>query len=444
MDTELFLPKDYLTPKWYFFKDSKLGGIHQSIPWDQLADCLPEENSGPGAPRWFSARGMFGLMFLKSYLNVSDEKLIERFNTDWSLQLFCNKLLKDGQKIRDKAIVSRIRAYIAEHTDWQQLQEVLINHWKRDMNNTHVLLMDATCYESYIRFPTDVKLLWESCHWIFEKQLYRWSKVLGVKRPRSKYLDQKRRQLDFDRRRRKPFKLAMKRKRALIYLLEKGTEQLQSLLNANPQIELRRSERAYLRTIKKVLAQQQFLLTHPAKDLKDRIVSLPKPYVRPIIRGKETKRVEFGMKAHMLQVDGICMIDYLSFNAFNESTRLKISTLKHKSAFSKLYQLGADRIYATNANRKYLTGKKVFTCFPRKGHQIDTKAERQLRSAIATQRSTVMEGSFGVHKISYGLNKIKAKNMKNEILWVFFGVMTANAVKMSKRMALGPPLQIAA
>ncbi len=444
MSTELFQPEEFITPKWYLFKDSKLGRIYNCIPWDQLAACLPDENRGPGAPRWFSAQGMFGLMFLKSYLNISDEKLIERFNTDWSLQLFCNKLLDDRQKIRDKAIVSRIRTYVAEHTDWQVLQEILINHWKRDMNNTHVLLMDATCYESYIRFPTDVKLLWESSHWIFEKQLYRWCKVLSLKRPRSKYLDQKRRQIDFDRRRRKSYRLAMKRKKALIYLLEKGIDQLQSVLDANPQIQLKQSERGYLRTIKKVLEQQQFLLTHPAKELKDRIVSLPKPYVRPIIRGKETKRVEFGMKAHLLQVDGICLIDHLSFNAFNESTRLKISTLKHRSTFSNLHQLGADRIYATNANRKYLTGKKVFTCFPRKGHQIDTKAEKQLRSAIANQRATVMEGSFGIHKISYGLNKVKAKNKKNEMLWVFFAVMTANAVKISKQMALSPTLQLAA
>lgn len=53
-------------------------------------------------------------------------------------------------------------------------------------------------------------------------------------------------------------------------------------------------EFACLRTINKVLEQQTFLLDHPAKELKDRIVSLPRPYVRPIIRGKENKRVEFG------------------------------------------------------------------------------------------------------------------------------------------------------
>lgn len=73
-DRELFQPKQFLTPKWYLFKNSKLGQVYQGIPWDQLADCLPEENKGPGAPRWFSSQGMFGLLFLKAYLNISDER----------------------------------------------------------------------------------------------------------------------------------------------------------------------------------------------------------------------------------------------------------------------------------------------------------------------------------------------------------------------------------
>jgi transposase, IS5 family len=440
----LFQPQDYLTPKWYLFKNSKLGNIYDSIPWDQLSACLPKKNKGPGAPSWFSPQGMFGLMFLKAYLNLSDEKLIERFNTDWSLQLFCNKLLNDHQRIKDKAILSRIRTYMADHTDWQQLQEVLIHHWKTDMNNTHVLLMDATCYESYIRFPTDVKLLWESCHWVFEKQLYRWCKILGIKRPRSKYIDQKRKQLSYDRSRKKTYKAGRKRKKSLIYLLSKGLEQLQCLFNENPQIQLHLHERTYLKTIKKVLEQQQFLQQHPAKELKNRIVSLPKPYVRPIVRGKETKRVEFGMKAHLLQVDGICFIDTMEFSAFNESTRLKLSSLKHRSIFGSLHQLGADRIYATNKNRKYLTEKEVFTCFPKKGPKVNNPAESQLRKLISSQRATAMEGSFGVHKTAYGLNKIKVKGQQREMIHVFFAVMMANAVKISKRKSAHIPLLQAA
>lgn len=386
------------------------------------------------------------LMFLKAYLKLSDEKLIERFNTDWALQLFCGKLLGEGQQIRDKAIVSRLRGYIAQHADWQQLQEVLARHWKSDMANTHVLLMDATCYESYIRFPTDVKLLWESCQWVYEKQLYRCCKLLGLKRPRSKYLEQKRRQGTYNRKRRKSYKEGTKRKKALLYLLEKGIGQLERLYSQHPQARPSPRQSQYLKTIKTVLAQQTFLQSRPAKELKNRIVSLPKPYVRPIVRGKETKRVEFGMKVHMLQVDGICFIDQMGFKAFNESTRLKLSTLKHRAVFGQLGQLGADRIYATNANRRYLTAKKVFTCFPKKGPKTMGKATSKLQSLIATQRATVMEGSFGTHKTAYGLDKLKARGAKREMLWVFFGVMTANAVKISKRLAQrgSPPLPQAA
>ena len=386
---------------------------------------------------------MFGLMFIKAYLKISDEKLIERFNTDYSLQIFCNKLLKDDEYIRDKAILSRVRTYMANHMDLYAMQDVLIKHWKRDMNNTGVLFMDATCYESYVRFPTDVKLLWESCQWIFEKQLFRLCKILSVKRPRSRYIEQKRKQGNYDRSRRKPHRKGLKRKRALIYILSKGLKQLQDLLNKHPQIHLCDHDRKYLRTIKKVLEQQTFLMNHPEKQIKNRIVSLPRPYIRPIVRGKENKRVEFGMKVHMLQVDGICIIDKMDFNAFNECTRLRFSVLKHKSLFGKCNQLGADRIYATNANRRYATSKNIFTNFLKKGPKACSQQEIKLKKILSAVRATVMEGSFGTHKQHYSLDKIKAKGNKREFLWVMFGTMTANAVLMSRRMQ-ELPLQSAA
>jgi hypothetical protein len=444
MQKELFQLRDYITPKWYNFKNSPLGRVYDSIPWDQLSELLPQENRGPGAPRWFSSAGMFALMFLKAYLKISDQKLIERFNTDWSLQIFCGKYLKDDQRIRDNSIVSRTRSYLAEHVDLFQLQDLLINHWKRDMNNTHVLLMDATCYESYLRFPTDVKLLWESCQWVYEKQIFKWCRRLSVKRPRSKYREQKWKQRDYDRRRRKTHRQGLKRKRSLIYLLEKGLNQLQELFNRHSDIHLSSYERQYIRTIRKVLEQQTFLLTQPAKELKGRIVSLPRPYIRPIVRGKENKRVEFGMKVHMLQVDGICIIDKMDFNAFNESTRLRFSVLKHKSLFGHCNQLGADRIYATNANRRYATDQKIFTSFPKKGPKTDLPQEIKLRKILSSARATIMEGSFGTHKQHYGLDRIKAKGSKRELLWAFFSVLTSNAVLMGKRMALEKPSKQAA
>lgn len=429
----IFKDFDGYSPKYHFFKNSLLGQIHDSLPWEKLSSLVPEKLQGPGAPRWFGARGMFALMFLKAYLNTSDRQLIERFNTDWSLQYFCGKVLASDQQIRDLTIMTRIRAYIEEHCHWEQVQEVLMDHWKQDVDNSHVLLMDATCYESYVRFPTDPKLLWECCQWVFEKQLFKKCKQLGIKRPRSKYREQKTKQLGYFRKRRKPFKETLKRKKSLVFLLEKGLGQLQEILDFYQGAGFRPNDFACLKTIKKVLVQQQFLLENPPSELKDRIVSLHKPYLRPIVRGKENKRVEFGMKAHILQTGGLSFIDKLDFNNFNECTRLKISTVKHTRVFGQTSQLGADRIYATNANRKYCTSKDIFTGFPKKGPRPHSKAEKMLSAEVSKQRATAMEGAFGNHKNHYGLVKIRVKGDKREKLAVLFGIMAANAVAVAKR-----------
>lgn len=41
---------------------------------------------------------------------------------------------------------------------------------------------------------------------------------------------------------------------------------------------------------------------------------ISKPYVRPIVRGKEVESVEFGAKVNNILGDGISFIEKLSFN----------------------------------------------------------------------------------------------------------------------------------
>ena len=444
MQKELFQPCETFHPKWYIFKKLEIGKLYDSIPWQALSDCLPcQDPIGKGAPRWLSTQGMFGMMFLKHYLNCSDKKLIERFNTDWSLQFFCQKVLKDDEQIRDMNLPSRIRSYMAAHMDLDQLQTILLHHWKADIDNTHALFMDATCYESYIRFPTDIKLLWECNQWVYEKLLFRLCKLTSTKRPRNKYLDQKRKQLTYDRLRRKSYQKGIRRKRSLLYLLHKGLAELQALLNDQPELLLTPQQYSYIKTIKQVYRQQQYLFTTPGAKVSDRIVSLYKPYLRPIVRGKENKPVEFGMKAHMLHVGGITYFETINFKAFNECKRLKISTLKHRQLFGELHQLGADRIYATNENRRYSTAKHLFTNFARKGPGVLGKNEQVLKGELNKIRSTHLEGSFGNHKNHYGLRKIKARGENNERIWAFFGVMAANALTIAHRQH-APPDRIAA
>ncbi|MBD0298242.1 MAG: hypothetical protein ICV84_24095 [Flavisolibacter sp.] len=52
--------------------------------------------------------------------------------------------------------------------DYQHIQQVFQKHGKDKLppNERKALLMDATCLESNLRYPTDVKLLFEPCQWL--------------------------------------------------------------------------------------------------------------------------------------------------------------------------------------------------------------------------------------------------------------------------------------
>ena len=171
-----------------------------------------------------------------------------------------------------------------------------------------------------------------------------------------------------------------------------------------------------------------------------RIVSIAKDYVRPIVRGKEVKKVEFGAKVNMIQVDGINFIEHLDFDPFNEGTRLRTSVWYARTLFGKITHISADDIYATNANRHYCTDQNIVTNFKRKGRAGKHEDHRQIiASELRKERATRMEGSFGTEKQHYSLDKIKARTELNEILWIFMGVHTANAVRIAKRMAQEDP-----
>jgi len=444
MQNTLFSSDFYYSSKWYIFKETELGRIHHCIDWDGLVQLLPQKRTLRGAPGWLPSKGLFGLMFLKHYTGLSDEKLIARFNTDWAMQMFCGTQLADNESIRDNSFVSRVRSYLGRHVDFEQFQQKLLRHWKSEIPSQNVLMMDATCYEVHLRFPTDAKLLWESCQWIWENTLPALCKINGIKIPRSKIKDIKVKYLVYNKLRKRSRRKTGVVKRALLRLLNKGIDQLQEVLNQTKAYNFTPRQSAVFRTIKQVYLQQKHHFDYPKAKIKDRIVSIHKPYIRPIVRGKENKPVEFGLKVHKAMVGGISILEHVSYNAFNECKRLKISTLKHKMLFGGYTHLSADRIYATNENRRYMTASGIQTNFIRKGGRKDDKPTKQIKGILNKERSTVLEGSFGTEKEHYGLRKIRARSSNTEIAWLYFGVFTANAVKICKRRrAQGQILQVA-
>ena len=143
------------------FATSELGRLHSLFPFSELARQMHLKSSALGRKSYFSPEGKIALMVLKSYTNFSDAQLIEHLNGNIHYQLFCGVQIDPLHPLTNPKIVSAIRQELAHRLDVEPLQLILAEHWKPYLENLHVCMTDATCYESHLRFPTDAKLLWK-------------------------------------------------------------------------------------------------------------------------------------------------------------------------------------------------------------------------------------------------------------------------------------------
>lgn len=349
------------------------------------------------------------------------------------MQYFCGIDLRNGKLIKDNAFVSCVRSYISKHFDLDTIQTLFIKHWKDEILEPNTITMDATCYESYVRYPTDVKLLNESLEFIYGKQIIPICESHKILKPSlAKYEALKKDILSYSKKKKRPKKATKKLIFRLLQLVKHGLKSLKSIVNKNKKAQVN-IDRSRIALIEKVVEQQTFHYQKPQEPVKDRIISLAKPYVRPIVRGKENKPVEFGVKVNKIQIGGISIIQKASFDAFNECNTLKDSVEKSEQLLCKVTKLGADQIYATNQNRKYLTDAKIITNFARKGPKTASDPNSETRKKLGVTRATTLEGSFGNEKNHYGLTKIKAKSKSNEFTWLYFGIITSNVVKITEQ-----------
>ena len=416
------------------FATSELGRLHALFPFSELAREMHLKSSALGRKSYFSPEGKIALMVLKSYTNFSDSQLIEHLNGNIHYQLFCGVQIDPLHPLTNPKIVSAIRQELADRLDIESLQAILADHWKPYLENLHVCMTDATCYESHLRFPTDVKLLWEGIVWL-HRHLCKHCRRLHIQRPRNKYLDVSRAYLAYSKLRKRRKSQTRMITRRLLQLLEKLLDQLEQIHSSyRNRLTLSSDYQRRFSVIQTVLEQGKNLFA--GKKVSNRIVSIDRHYLRPIIRGKETKSVEFGAKVNNIQIDGISFIEHISFKAFNEGVRLKDCIhLQQQLTKVRVKALAADSIYANNANRKFCTKYHISTSFKRKGRAAkDEPLRKILRSELSRERATRLEGSFGTQKQHYSLARIKARNRKTEMLWIFFGIHTANAVCMIEKV----------
>ncbi len=178
--------------------------------------------------------------------------------------------------------------------------------------------------------------------------------------------------------------------------------------------------------IQHLYAQQQQMYKCKSRCCDDRIISISQPHVRPMVRGKSGKSVEFGSKISVSMTGKLAFVDHLSWDAFNESADLIAQVKGYKKRFGFYPEsVHADGIYGTRNNRKWLkdhgirfAGKALGR--PRKvtgENRIEISQIKRQQRKDERQRIPV-EGKFGQGKNGYRLNQIRARLASTSEAWV--------------------------
>ena len=173
--------------------------------------------------------------------------------------------------------------------------------------------------------------------------------------------------------------------------------------------------------------QQREMYRTKTRRCDDRIVSISQPYVRPIVRGKLDKPVEFGAKLSVsLSGEGLACVDHLRWDAFHEGHDLESQVEAYRARYGVYPEVVlGDPIYGTRENRRYLKGKGIRFAGKSLGrpkqvteaNQVALSKEKAKRRAEYLQRIPI-EGKFGQGKNGYRLNYIRAKRADTSVAWI--------------------------
>jgi len=286
-----------------------------------------------------------------------------------------------------------------------------------------MLKVDATVADQEIKYPNDVSLLNESRLHLERMIDDLYDKSIDKKRPRLYKRKARKEYLIFSKKRRKSQKEV---RRGIKSQLQYGRRDLKiidrMLEHRDRKYKLTSDDKELLRVIRKVYEQQKWMYDNRKHLVEDRIVSLHQWWVRPMVRGKDKNKTEFGAKINVSEVNGFCRIDHFRWDAFNEGVLLKEQVENFKSVYGCYPKyLLANRIYLNRENRRYLKEKGIKITGNPLGrppaNSIQTSSERYRKKKKAAERNHI-EGKFGQGKRGYNLNNIKARLAETSESWV--------------------------
>jgi len=292
------------------------------------------------------------------------------------------------------------------------------------------LILDATVAPQAIRYPTDLSLLNEARE--FSEQIIDtlYPKTDRKQRPRTYRIKARQAFLAIAKQRRPSGKLRRRGIKQQMQYLRRNLGHIECLLEHWPEgtpVPLPRWLLYRCWVIQPVYEQQREMYGTKSRRCDDRIVSISQPYVRPIIRGKLNKPVEFGSKLSVsLNGDGVACIDHLRWDAFHEGEDLKSQVEGHRERHGLYPEIVlGDPAYGTRENRRYLKSHGIrFAGKPLGRPKKVTESNREELKHLKAQRREEylqripIEGKFGQGKNGYRLNYIRAKRADTSVAWI--------------------------
>lgn len=306
--------------------------------------------------------------------------------------------------------------------------------------NKGKLLMDATVAPQNITFPTDLKLLnaarkksEQLIDILYNPLLHGNKKVRTYRQVARKCF------LNSAKKKRKTAREIYKANGRQLRFLRRNLAHIDVLLEAYKEFPLKHKEQKYLMVLHTVYEQQEEMHRTRTHRIDHRIVNIHQPHVRPIVRGKENAKTEFGSKIQMSLVGGFAFIDHLSWEAFNEGSYLMDSVEKYKKRFG-FYpaEVLADQIYCTRENRTQLKLLDIKLI----AKPLGRPSAQAVKIHLSPGERNPIEGKFGQAKVAYGLNKIRAKLSSTSTSWIAAIALVLNLVKLTRKALVSPILSL--
>ena len=407
------------------------------IPWDEIedryAELFPSKVGMPAKP----LRTALGSLLIQKEYGYSDRELVEQIKENPYYQYFIGlpgyeykapfvpSLLVEFRKRLDENVLAEINEMIAAYNNPDDSSDDDSNGGGNSADNTNTendnqlacepenegtLILDATCAPQNIAYPQDINLLNEARENL-ESIIDQICDEYNFYKPRMYREKARKAYLALAKCRKRTGKRIRKAIGQQLRFISRDLGYIDMFVLYND-VVLNDKQKKRLFVLKELYEQQKYMYDNKTHKVKDRIVSISQPYIRPIVRGKAKAPVEFGAKLDMsIDEKGIARLEKLSFDAYNEEDVLVTAIENYRKRTGHYPQrVLVDQIYRNQKNRAYCKSRKIRISGKALGRpkKNPTPEEKKIAHQDNTDRIEVERG-FSLAKRCFGMGLITTK-----------------------------------